>query len=81
LAFAGVRLVRPHSWIYSLPADRIWGAGLLCAAFLLLLGIAGGQWLGYSWIEHGVGVFAATFLLTGLYLPVLWLRRLGRLLR
>jgi hypothetical protein len=77
LAFAGIRCVRPHPVIYHLPVDHILGAALIWAAFLLLLGVVGGHWLGYSWIEHGTGVFAATFLLTGLHLPAIWLRRAG----
>jgi hypothetical protein len=83
LALAGRTLVGNHLCIYSVATDRLLGLIHLCAASLLLFGVIAGHWLGFSWIQHGSILFGATFLVTGLYIPVFGVRSLlrGQLVR
>lgn len=69
-------LVGKHPVLYSIATDRLLGVVHLCAGALLIFGVAAGEWIGYSWIQHGAAVFAVTFLITGWYVPIYCARRL-----
>jgi hypothetical protein len=83
LALAGRALVGSHIPVYSVATDRLLGVAYLYSGGLLLFGVIAGQWVGYSWIQHGSILFGAAFLVTGLYIPVFRLRSLlrGQLVR
>jgi hypothetical protein len=76
LVLIGHMLAGDHAVVYSIATDRLLGIAHVYAAGLMLLGVVAGEWLAYSWIQHGASVLAATFLVTGLYIPLFCIRRL-----
>jgi hypothetical protein len=58
LLFTAVLLFRSASPVYSLPTKRLLGMGYLLSGGLIVLAVALGPWIGYSYIELGIEVFA-----------------------
>jgi hypothetical protein len=75
VAVIGRCLIRDHDIIYSIATDRLLGLAYLASGLLLLFGVAAGEWFGYSWIQHGAAIFAAAFLISGIYVVAYCVRR------
>jgi hypothetical protein len=58
LLFTAVLLFRSASPVYSLPTKRLLGMGYLASGGLIVVAVVAGGWIGYSYIELGLGVFS-----------------------
>ena len=57
LILTAVLLLRSASPVYSLPTKRLLGVAYLLSGGLIVAAVALGQWIGYSYITIGLGIF------------------------
>jgi hypothetical protein len=70
-----VSLLASSGRVYSLATERLTGLVHLYAGALVFLAVTCNHWYGYSWIETGNAMFAATVLINGIYPVTLWFWR------
>ena len=76
LTAVAFRLMGQHRKLFSISTDRLLGLEYLIAGGSILAGVVLGHWWGYGLIQAGVYVWAILVSVTGLYWPILCLRRL-----
>jgi hypothetical protein len=76
LALVAFRMIGPHRQFFSIASDRVLGLEYLIAGGSILTGAALGWRWGYGLIQAGVFVWAILVAITGLYVPILWFRRM-----
>lgn len=57
LLYTAVLLFRSASAVYSLPTKRLLGVAYLVSGGLIVIAVSLGQWIGYSYIAIGLGIF------------------------